>query len=199
MKTKRVVAAFDFDGTIIRGDSFFELIKLSHPPFQRCIVLLKATPFLLRYLLKLISNSEAKERLFKLLYEGISMDEAIFWGEIFQKNMLPEMIKMEAQAKLQWHQKNGHEVVIVTATFIFLLDKWCEEHGYELLCTEPETKNGKLTGFFANNNCYGEEKIKRLKAWWGKNPPDILYAYGDSKGDRPMLSLANFSFYRKFN
>jgi phosphatidylglycerophosphatase C len=55
----------------------------------------------------------------------------------------------------------------------------------------------RLTGEFDGPNCRGEEKVRRLRAVFG---PDVRLeaAYGDTSGDREMLTLADEAGYKVF-
>ena len=59
-------------------------------------------------------------------------------------------------------------------------------------------KNGLLTGKIENQNCHGEEKVNRINAAFDLSQYDEIYCYGDTKGDKPMLRLATFAFYKPF-
>jgi len=56
---------------------------------------------------------------------------------------------------------------------------------------------GRLTGGYLGKNCRGTEKMRRLNEWIAQRdyatPPEI-YAYGNSRGDRRMLSGATYPF-----
>jgi phosphoserine phosphatase len=54
-----------------------------------------------------------------------------------------------------------------------------------------------LTGSYLGKNCRGTEKMRRLNAWiaerqYGQDP--VIYAYGNSRGDRRLLSGATYPF-----
>ena len=78
------------------------------------------------------------------------------------------------------------------------LNIWCNQIGASLISSKLETKNGKLTGKFDGNNCRGEEKVRRIRLQYDLSNYDEVYAYGDTKGDKPMLELATFAFYQPF-
>ena len=77
---------------------------------------------------------------------------------------------------------------------------WAKENGIkEVISTEVEIKNSILTGKFRTRNCHGKEKVQRLLEKYPSREKYFLYAYGDSRGDKELLKLADKKFYRKFN
>ena len=68
--------------------------------------------------------------------------------------------------------------------------------------THLEVKDGKITGIIEGRNCYGEEKVKRIKEYMQANDMEraeyYIYAYGDSQGDKQMMEYADESFYKPF-
>ena len=61
----------------------------------------------------------------------------------------------------------------------------------QIIATKLEERDGILTGKFASRNCYGVEKVNRLKEFFTDREREYLSAYGDSSGDKPMLNYAN--------
>lgn len=47
-------------------------------------------------------------------------------------------------------------------------------------------------------SCYGIEKEHRIKEAYMLTSYEHVYAYGDSRGDREMLSLADTKEYKPF-
>ena len=193
-----ILAIFDFDGTISIKDSLVEFIKFSLSKPKYYFGLLKLSPVLTAYAFKFIPNYIAKERLISYFFKG--WDEGVF-QEISDKyaiTQIDKIIRPKAIEKIKWHQEKGHKVVIVSASMENWLKKWCEKNNIELIATRLEAKDGKLTGKFATKNCYGIEKANRIKEQYNLSGYDYIYAYGDSSGDKEMLSLANESFYKPF-
>ena len=63
-----------------------------------------------------------------------------------------------------------------------------------MLCTHLEADAaGRLTGRLDGPNCRGPEKERRLRAWLTDRGLEkaTLWAYGDSRGDRELLALAD--------
>jgi HAD superfamily phosphoserine phosphatase-like hydrolase len=100
--------------------------------------------------------------------------------------------------RIQWHKAQGHKVVIVSASIACWLKPGCDRNGLELIATKLEIKEGIVTGKLLTRNCYGIEKVNRVKEKYRLDDYETIYAYGDSRGDKELLELANESFYKPF-
>ena len=100
--------------------------------------------------------------------------------------------------KISWHKKDGDTIVIVSASPKYWLKPWCTKNSLALLATKLEIKNGVITGKISGKNCHGYEKARRILEAYDLEKFDYIYAYGDSVGDREMLGLANYKFYKFF-
>jgi phosphatidylglycerophosphatase C len=65
-----------------------------------------------------------------------------------------------------------------------------------VLATELELRDGRFSGRLASPNCWGPEKARQLQQCFGSDQPPVLFAYGDSQGDREMLALADHAWLR---
>jgi len=193
------IAFFDFDGTLTTKDSMVKFIQFAVGKPAYYMGLLKLSPMLVAYMLKLIPNDLAKEKLVRHFFK--SWDE-VFFQKIANQYSLDEIdkiIRPSGIKKLSWHQERGHEVVIVSASMESWLKPWCKQKGVELISTRLEVINTKLTGKFSTKNCYGPEKVNRIKENYDLSQYEQVYAYGDSRGDEDMLALADEPFYKRFN
>ena len=125
-------------------------------------------------------SPEAKTALVRLVQEG-------------EASLRPAALE-----KLNWHKKEGHTIVIVSASFEEYLKFWCKQEGIALLATTIEVKDGKFTGKFASPNCYGDEKIRRIKQTYNLQDFSHITAYGDTKGDLPLKEIAHEFHYKPF-
>ena len=92
----------------------------------------------------------------------------------------------------------GASIIIVSASAENWLQQWCMANDLSLIGTRLETTNGLLTGKIAGRNCYGNEKVNRINTGFDLSQYDEIFCYGDTKGDKLMLQLATFSFYKPF-
>lgn len=188
------VAFFDFDGTLTTGDTLMPFLKfvVGVPRYYWCLFLV--TPILIAYILKLIPNDVAKQKVLKRYLSGYPLAELFEKGEAFSQEVIPTMLRNEGMERLRWHQTQGHTCVLVSASFDVWLKPWSDSNGFDdILTTQLETKNGMVTGLIAGNNCYGSEKVCRIEIWLDHEDrePSCTYAYGDTKGDLPMLNSVN--------
>ena len=196
---KRGLALFDFDGTITTKDTLFEIIKFQRgkPAFYLGMLLL--LPILVLYKLNLIPNWKAKEIVLSFFFSNMPYAEFQKKCEEFISEALPLSLRNEALNKIKFHLKNNDRVIVVSASSYNWVEGWCTDMKLELIATRLEIKNGLITGKLGSLNCNGEEKVNRIKAYLNLAEFSPIYAYGNSEGDKPMLALANFPFYKNFN
>ncbi len=199
----RVVAAFDFDGTITWRDTFipFLLRGLGWPRFLLAIV--KCSPWLVGYVLGRVRNDVAKGRLMQETLTGRSSAEMADWTRRWLAQAFPGQVRPWATERLAWHQSQGHHCVMVSASPDLYLPAVAKQLGFEaLICTEMEWQGDRLTGRMRTPNCHGEQKVLRLTGWLAErfgaaaSEHITLYAYGDTPGDHPMLRMARQAWYR---
>lgn len=192
------LALFDFDGTISRGDSQSKFMRyaVSKPKFIFGVIF--SLHILIRYFLKMISNDKVKVYFLALFFRGMKIEEFDRLAKSYSINEVNKHIFTDAQKKLAEHKRNGDDIVIVSASLENWLRPWCEENGFDLIATQIEVADGLITGKLASGNCYGEQKVKRIKELYNLDEYEYIYAYGNSRGDREMLELADESFYRVF-
>ncbi len=98
--------------------------------------------------------------------------------------------------RLHWHQRQGHRCVLVSASMDIYLKPWAAAAGFDdVVCSTLEFHDGRVTGRLAGGNCYGDEKARRLAQLLGEQDY-TLYAYGDSRGDKELLAMADYGYYR---
>lgn len=201
------VAAFDFDGTLTQRDTFTVFLArgLGWPRFLGA--LLRCSPWLAGYALRVVPNNIAKAKLMQATLAGRSVKEMDDWTRRWLAQDFPGQLREDAMARLAWHKQAGHCCVMVSASPDIYLQRVSAQLGFDaLICTEMEVEgdsdNARLTGRMKTPNCHGEQKVVRLRAWAAERFGAVglegatLYAYGDTSGDKPMLRLARHAWYR---
>lgn len=193
------LALFDFDGTITSKDSLFDFIRYAVGDFRFLFGILLLSPMLMVYKLKIIPNYVAKEKLITYFFKGYKDDVFINLAKAYSLTKIENLVRTKAINRLLWHKKQGHKVVVVSASIDHWLSPWCKLYNIDLLSTKLEIINGIITGKFSGENCYGAEKVKQINKNYTLAEFDYIFAYGDSRGDKEMLEIANESYYKYFN
>jgi len=197
---QRVIAAFDFDGTISTRDSLLPFLLYRFSALRIAWGALLLIPFLLAYLLGFAGRQRTKERLFEQFFFGVELSEFQKHATDFSEKRLGRLIRPNALERIKWHKEQGHQLVVISASVGYYLEPWAKANGFEaVIASKLATNAGRITGRLAGLNCRAEEKVRRLKEYLGSQNKDYtLYAYGDSRGDKELLEFADHSFYRFF-
>ena len=197
---KPVVAAFDFDGTLTRRDTLFPFLLHVAGPFKFSYKILLLVITLAGYALGLIRNDQAKIKVLTSFLANMEMDALQQYAQQFADQKLPLLLRSEAMQRLEWHRNQGHRCVVVSASLEIYLRPWASKAGFnDIVGSRLETRaDGRTTGNLLGENCFGPEKLRRLEALLGSPDGYTLYAYGDSRGDKELLSAADYPFYKKF-
>ncbi len=192
------LSLFDFDGTISSKDSMIDFTQYAVGKLTYFFGLIQLIPTLTAYAFKLMPNHIAKEKFISYFFKGWYADRFETVTKQYSLEQLDKIIRPKAMEKIAWHKAQGHKIVIVSASIECWLKPWCDKHNIDLVATRLEIKNGKLTGKFATKNCYGIEKVNRIKEKYNLSNYNYIYAYADSKGDKEFLRLANKRYYKYF-
>ena len=185
-------ALFDFDGTITTKDTLFDFIRFTYGKSGLVKCLLMNVWNLSLYAAKLRSNERAKEIMLATMIKGTNA--AVFEEQCKRYSMerVPQIIKENTKEIIEKHLTAGETLLIVSASPENWIRPWAIKNGFTgVIATKLEEKDGMLTGKFASRNCYGEEKVNRLKEFFTDREQVFITAYGDSSGDKPMLNYAN--------
>ncbi len=196
-----IVAAFDFDGTLTRNDTMFPFLRHVAGRWKYVANIVAATPGLCSYALGRTENQVAKEQLFGHFLKGLRKQDIEQMGKEFALSGIPRMLRVDAVEKLRWHRNEGHYCVLLSASLDVYVSHWAHQMGFDdIACSRLQfDSQGIATGYLDGKNCYGPEKVRRLEQLLDRNTVSVLYAYGDSRGDKELLALADQPFYRHFS
>ena len=199
---KKKIYCFDFDGTLTTSDTLLEFITYAKGRGRCLMVFLMYSPLLVLMKLHLYPNWKAKQQIFAHLFAGMRIEkfDALCrdFAEESQHLLRPKGITLVHEALVA-----GAQVFIVSAS----IDNWVRPFfdirnlkGVQVLGTQIEVEDGKLTGNFKSNNCYGKEKVHRiaevLKSF--ERSEYEIEAFGDSRGDKEMLAFADKGHFKPF-
>ena len=219
------IHAFDFDGTLTTRDTLLLFIRHARGWWALFGGLLLFSPLLVLMKLHLADNGRTKERLFRHYFRGMLERDFDALCQSFARSHT-HVLRTAGLRTVQQALDRGDRVVILSAS----IDRWVEaclrpflvsSSQFQVLGTEIEVADGRLTGRFATPNCYGPEKVRRLKEYLKEVSPrgdvegatkvssrggvegalegtPFIIAYGDSRGDKELLAYADESHYKPF-
>jgi HAD superfamily hydrolase (TIGR01490 family) len=192
------LALFDFDGTITTDDSLIKFIRFVVGDIKTAWGMLLLSPVLITYKLKLIPNYKAKQWMLSYFFKGMNKQEFLKVAEEYSLKHIDTILRPKAMENIAWHKEQGHKVVVVSASIECWLKPWCDKNGLDLIATKIEIKDGLITGKFLSKNCYGVEKANRVQEAYDLSEYDHICAYGDSRGDKELMELADMACYKPF-
>jgi len=196
---RKTIAAFDFDGTLTRSDTFLMFLIFQFGFAALLKGLWSNLGILMKYVFHKVSNHEAKQAIFSYFFKGMKITEFDAACQRFALFKIPGQIKHKAFEKCEWHRHKGHQIVIISASIRNWIEPWATNNGFQkVIATEVELDNEILTGRFSGKNCHGAEKVTRLLSHFPERNNYYLYVYGDSRGDIEMMKFADFAYYRCF-
>jgi phosphatidylglycerophosphatase C len=195
---KQCLALFDFDGTITTHDTLFELIKFQKGKLMFYLGMCCLSPLLILHKLSLLSAQSTKEAVLSFFFKGQSQSTFQKSCDQFILKALPLLFKKEALDKIGQHKEKNDRVIVVSASAYNWIEGWCQTMNIELIATRLEFNNGILTGKLNSLNCNGVEKVNRIREYVNLTDFISISAYGNSKGDKPMIELADKKFYNRF-
>lgn len=188
------LALFDFDGTITFGDNFKPFLFFAAPRRVALGTVLLA-PLVAGYRAGWVSGTRMRAACSFVGFRGRREEELHALGLEYSQT-IGRNVRPEALDKIRWHQAQGDTVVVVSASLNFYLSVWCREMGLELICTELEVSNGRLTGRYRGGDCSGLEKARRVRERYELARYPVIYAYGDTSEDAELLALAHRRVFR---
>lgn len=192
------IVAFDFDGTLTIRDSFTEFLRWRAGRRGWALGLARMTPAVATYA-RTRDRGRIKAASVKVFLAGITRtqlasDAAAFCDETWDRFMRPDALACWED----WGRRGAHRV-IVTASPEITVAPFAARLGADALLgtTLVMDADDRVTGRFSSANCRAAEKVRRLRAAYGRNVR-LAAAYGDTSGDTEMLGIADYRGFRVF-
>jgi phosphatidylglycerophosphatase C len=190
------LALFDFDGTITHKEMFADFIRFAVPRRRRILGAPLFAPMVAGYKLGLVSGNTIRSRVVNFGLRGLRVDHVREMGRRFSDGVLSTVLRPVALERIRWHREQGDKVVVVSGALDVYLQYWCRTHGLDVICSHLEVVGSHLTGRYHGLQCVGEEKSRRVRETCKLHEFSVVYAYGDTKEDLDMLSMADRKYYR---
>ena len=192
MKKEKIAAFFDFDGTIYNGLVAFDIFKYAFKNrimgFSEMITLSKLSYYYFLDKFNLAERVLINERIYRKI-KGLDSREFESASQKFFSHIKNERFYPDAVKLINWHAKNNHRIVVVTAAIREIVEparKWIKID--DILGTELETKKGIYTGKIILLPA-GKNRINVIKTYCKERDIDLSrsYAYSDHFSDIPLL------------
>ena len=189
------VYAFDFDGTLTTKDTLLEFIRFAKGTLAFGLGFLRYAHLLVLMKLGFYPNWKAKQKVFAHFFKDTTLEDFDTICQAFAASSR-HLLRPKGIEAIEKALNEGSEVLIISAS----IDNWVQPFfaGVKVLVTQIEVVDGKLTGRFLTKNCYGEEKVNRLKTLYPNRQDYHLTAFGDSRGDKELLTYADESYFKPF-
>jgi len=184
----KVIAVFDYDGTLAARDSFWPFL-VAVAGWPRALLALGSTlvAAVINKPEKAERRSFIKERMIRLLLKGRRVDE---FGPAIEK-VKRWSRDLPTADLLREHYAKGHHVVIASGSLdIYLPHLLGKLPHHALICTEVESVQGVITGNTPRGNCVRARKAKLVAEYVEAHGPfDDSWGYGNLPHDLQMMEL----------
>ena len=102
------------------------------------------------------------------------VEDLYAWREDYVKNWIEPIVAPGAAGLLQQHRRQGHELLIISATNLFITEPIAALLQVpNILSTEPEIVNNRFTGRYLGTPTYREGKVTVLRDWLERSGHDL--------------------------
>ena len=185
----RRLAIFDLDGTLTRRDTFLPFLLSFGLRYRRYLAIATLPIPVALYVLRLMSDSAAKQRLLVSFLSGQPMERIDEHAEWFCRKWVSRRLNPPVVDALRKHQHNGDRVILLSASPSVYVPAIARSLGVdEVICTQVKTSNGHCEGRLSGPNCKGAAKLQLLRDYVASATAVAgSSAYGDSRHDFPVL------------
>lgn len=180
------LAIFDFDGTLIKGDSIVPYLlwarRLKALPLPRFLGILLRAPL---YAAGLLSDTAYKTYALQF-YASLSPERKTALDRSFADEFLSPRFFLQGKAALQDKKQEGYHVLLLSASTENYMQYAATALSADgLICTRLTEKAEVIL------NCKGENKVTLLEQYLKEHGLEADWdqscAFGDSKSDLPIL------------
>ncbi|MBC7294620.1 MAG: HAD family hydrolase [Thermoleophilia bacterium] len=187
------IAFFDLDGTLVQGQTQVLLVKfLRRAGVVSAGFVLGTALWFLAYKAHLVKvTQEAREKGARVL-AGLTTDQVQGLAARFADEVMLPRLHAGATAALAEHQRQGHQVVVLSAALSPVVEAFCQRLGVsEWAGASCEVAEGCYTGRLSGPMPHGPEKARWAKAYAERHGVDLAdcWAYADHETDLDLLCL----------
>ncbi|MDC3248496.1 HAD-IB family hydrolase [Gammaproteobacteria bacterium] len=183
---------FDLDNTILKGDSDYSWIEflINNNHVDRDFYRNKNDYFYDQYVNgKLDIHEYCEFALSTFIILGKEKAEKLL--NIFMKEIIEPMVNVYILRVLHEHYEAGDTLLLASATNTILVNRIGARLDFKnIIGTDPEIKNGSITGKILGDPAIGDGKLKKVVSWMQDNGKLDFHEttfYSDSINDLPLL------------
>lgn len=138
-----------------------------------------------------------KQEMMRWSMVGLQKEDIIRRAEEFADKEIQDGLRPGAWRSLEEHRAKGDTIVIASAAVCVIVDAIARRLNVKhWVSTEMKWENGRLASDFATENCYGPEKLARVKQLLEENPSlnqhhTLITMYTDSYSDIDILRFSD--------
>ncbi|MBT0724697.1 HAD family hydrolase [Rosenbergiella sp. S61] len=193
------LSVFDFDGTLTRHDSFIPFLRFAFGRRRFTRKMLHLVFPTLRCLRRKLTRDELKEVLINTFMKDIDEQWVKEKADAYCRKYFTKLMRPKGLLAIAAELNAGATVTLCSASPEIVLRPFADQLGINLISTQLEVVDGKLTGKISGNNCRCGQKVARLEQVYGPLENYHLRAWGDTRGDYELLSAAQDPHWRYFH
>jgi HAD superfamily hydrolase (TIGR01490 family) len=192
MPEPKPAALFDFDKTILNGESLSLFLQFVSRRFRRVLLdLPRLGMWMAPYALGATTKEKMKTRVFRILRFVPEEERPALVAEFLEEVMKPRLYPAGLEV-IENHRQAGHTLVLASASCdVYMEPLWKMLQFDVLVCTRTQPVGPECAPVVVGVNCYGEEKVRRLCEldFFEKTDWAASHAYSDHPSDLPMMLL----------
>jgi phosphatidylglycerophosphatase C len=196
MHSKKKIAIFDFDKTVVIKDSFIPfLIYCAQKTNSQIRLLYNLILFGTLFFTKIISREKAKSKFISSVLSDCSKDIVKKICKDFCYSYRDKDFYKDAIKLINWHKTQGHQVILASASPSIYVNFFADRLGFHSVLATNILFDKVKSEFYIpkGSNLLGKQKLNSIISHYGNNFINI-WAYSDSLNDFPLLSWANNGF-----
>jgi HAD superfamily hydrolase (TIGR01490 family) len=197
----RIVALFDFDGTLSKGH-FWTMVAKHH--IKRRMKLPQLSMYFVTHIslwlaskFRILSKEAYKVKWgedLAIAFKGFNRRKGLQIFRRIDRRYVFQSLRPDIMALLQQHRSQGHIIILLSGAFTDFLETLKDKLGADYVVgTRLEVRNDRYTGRIVRPLCYGANKARLLKEFLDQTRLNIdlgfSFAYADSIVDAPVLEM----------
>lgn len=193
------IAIFDLDYTLTKRGTWgrFVIKTVKFKPWLWLPLAISAGVTQWRYKQGQLPRIRVKQAMMRWSMVGKARPYMESLAADFAETEVANGLRPGALEALEHHRKNGDVIIIASAAVDLIVRPIAERLNIQYwVATEMKWQDGKLASNFASKNCYGPEKLERVKQLFAQNSlmkrnHTIITMYSDSYSDIDILRFCD--------